>query len=70
MKQNEQKKTFTLVLEYNDKSEVQAEISVEGEEYENRALLNMIARGTLMASGAQRSYIYDSVGFDVCAYTK
>lgn len=70
MKQNEQKKTFTLVLEYNDKSEVQAEISVEGEEYEYRALLNMIARGTLMASGAKRSYIYNSEGFDVIAYTK
>lgn len=70
MKPKEQKKNFTLVLEYNDESEMQAKISVEGKAYEYRALLNMICRGTLMVSGAKRSIIYNSEGFDVCAYTK
>lgn len=67
---DEQKKKFTLVLEYNDESEAQAEILVEGEPHEYMATLSMICRGTLMASGAKRSYIYNSEGFEVCAYMK
>lgn len=70
MKAEEQKKTFTLVLEYNDGSEAQAEISVEKGGVPYTALLSMICRGTLMASLAERSYIYNSEGFEVYAYTK
>lgn len=67
---DEQKKRFTLVLEYNDGSDTQAEILVEGEPHEYMALLLMICRGTLMASGAKGSYIYNVEGFEVCAYYK
>ncbi len=70
MKSIDKKKIFTLELEYNDESAVYAEIIVEGEPHEYRALLLMICRGTLMASGAKRSTIYNSEGFEECAYMK
>lgn len=64
------KQTFTLVLEYNDGSDAQAEIVTEGEPHEYMAMLSMICRGTLMASSAKQSIIYNSEGFDVISYTK
>lgn len=70
MKPTKQKKIFTLVLEYKDESDTQAEIVVDGEPHEYMALLLMICRGTLMASGAKRSIIYNSEGFEECAYIK
>lgn len=70
MKAKENKKLFTLELEYNDDSAVYADIIVEGEPHEYRALLLMICRGTLMSSGAKRSTIYNSEGFEECAYIK
>ena len=66
----EQKRIFTLVLEYKDESEAQVQIVVEGQPWEYKADLRMICRGTLMASSAQRCTIYDSEGCDVTSYTK
>lgn len=70
MIREQQKKIFTLVLEYKDGSESQIEIIAEGEKYEYMALLSMICRGTLMASTAIRSTIFNDEGFDVYAYIK
>lgn len=67
---NNKKQIFTLILEYNDESEAQVEIITEGEPYEYMAMLSMICRGTLMASGARLCTIYNTEGFDVCSYTK
>lgn len=66
----EQKRIFTLVLEYKDESEAQVQIVTEGEPSEYKAILSMICRGTLMASSAQRCTIYNSEGSDVISYTK
>lgn len=70
MKREQKKKIFTLVLEYKDESEAQIEIIAEGEEHEYMAMLSMICRGTLMASNAIRSTIFNDEGFDVYCYIK
>lgn len=70
MKKVSSKETFTLCIVYNDESEMNAEITVEGKDSDKYALLLMICRGTLMASSAKRGYIYNSEGFEVCAYYK
>lgn len=61
---------FTLYLVYDDGSELKAEIIVEGTDSTKHATLLMICRGTLMASTATRGYIYNSEGFQVCAYVR
>ena len=70
MKQVKVEERFTLCLVYNDGSEMNAEVIPDGSESTKYATLSMICRGTLMASGAKRSYIYNSEGFEVCAYMK
>lgn len=70
MSTKNKKQIFTLALEYNDESDAQVQIITEGEPFEYMALLNMICRGTLMASLAQRCTIYNSEGFDVTSYMK
>lgn len=61
---------FWIELVYNDGSETSFYVDVDGEPYEYRALLNMITRGTLMASGARHATCYNDEGFDVVSYTK
>ena len=63
-------KKFWIELVYNDESEVGFYVGVDGEPHEYRALLNMITRGTLMASGARHATCYNDEGFDVISYTK
>ena len=60
----------TFILIYSDESEVNFEVKVEGKEHEYMATLMMIARGTLMASMAERINVYDDQGFDILAYVK
>ena len=63
-------KEFTIELVYGDDSSTYFKVCVEGEDYECKALLLMITRGTLMASMAKRSVCYNDEGFDVCSYVK
>lgn len=70
MSTKNKKQLYTLVLEYNDGSDAQAEIITEGQHSESLALLMMICRGTLMASSAKSCTIYDTEGFDVVSYMK
>lgn len=62
------KRTFVLELEWNDKSNVFADISLEGADHEVMGVLMWISRGSLMASGADRSVVWNEEGFEVCAY--
>ena len=64
------KHKFFVELVYADESETNFNVEIEGEEYEWRATLNMITRGTLMASGARRATAYNDQGFDIVSYTK
>lgn len=64
------KRTFVLELEWNDKSNVFADISLEGADHEVVAVLMFIARGSLMTSSANRSIIWNDEGFEVCSYQR
>lgn len=63
-------KEFTIELVYSDNSSSFFKVSVDGEEYEYRALLSMITRGTLMASMAKSAVCWNDEGFDVCSYVR
>lgn len=61
---------YTMFLQYRDDSEVTIEIGLDGAPSEHLATLMMVARGTLMASMANKVIVYDSEGFDVISYIK
>ena len=61
---------FVLELEWTDKSNVFAEISLEGQNHEVMAVLMWISRGALMASNADRAIVWNDEGFEVCAYQR
>lgn len=63
-------KTAYITLTYNDDSMTGFEVKVDDSPASNQALLQMITRGTLMASMAKYAHCYDSEGFDICAYQK
>lgn len=62
--------TAIVCLTYNDNSVAGFEVKVNGTPASNRALLLMITRGTLMASGAKYAHCYDPQGIDICSYRK
>lgn len=64
------KHKFYFEFTYNDGSEFGFDVIMEGSATEVIAPLNMIARGTLMASIASRVVVYNEDGFDVCSYIK
>lgn len=64
------KRKFVLELEWNDGSNAYADISLEGADHEVMAMLMWISRGSLMASSATRSIIWNNEGFEVCAYQR
>lgn len=64
------KQTFFIELVYNDGSEVNFDVSIDGEDHDVYATLMMITRGTLMASMAKSIVCYNDQGFDVCSYYK
>lgn len=64
----ETKYHFYVVVIYNDKTEFGFDVYLEGKSYEVLANLQMITRGTLMASGAKYAYAYKDDGFEACAY--
>lgn len=61
---------FVLELEWNDKSNVFAEISLEGQNHEIMAVLMWVSRGALMASNADRAIVWNDEGYEICAYQK
>lgn len=63
-------KEFYIELVYNDDSTGGFYVKVDGEEYDYKALLSIITRGTLMASIAKRATCYNDDGFEVCSYVK
>lgn len=63
-------KKFWIDIEYKDGSSFGFQVELEGNEATIRAELQMITRGTLMASCAYRSICYNSDGLDVCSYIK
>ena len=70
MKKVKTEERFTLCLVYDDGSEMNAEVIPDGPVSTKLATLSMICRGTLMASSAKRSYIYNSEGFEMFSYMK
>ena len=65
-----QRHHFTIILVYNDDSELSFEVILEGPSRKIQADLFMITRGTLMASSAHKATAYNDEGFDVCSYIK
>ena len=66
----ETKTTVTITVEYNDKKEFSFDVTVSGNKCEILAELQMITRGTLMASIAKRATCYRKDGFTICSYIK
>lgn len=62
------KKTFSVHIEYKDETGFDFEVTLEGKSHEIYAELQMITRGTLMASSGYRATAYSDEGFDVCSY--
>ena len=59
-----------IEIEYKDGSLFGFQVEFEVTSTHCLAKLEMITRGTLMASTGCRAVCYNSEGFDVCAYTK
>lgn len=62
------KTKFFISVEYSDDSEFSFNVEVDGTDSLIHAILMMITRGTLMASGAFKASCYDEKGCNVCAY--
>ena len=62
--------TFTIILEYSDKSETNFDVTITGSETAIIADAMMITRGTLMASIAEKATCYKDDGFELCSYIK
>ena len=61
---------FYIEVVYNDGSEFGFNVEIEGSPSGIVANLNMITRGTLMASSAHHANCYNSEGFVVCSYIR
>lgn len=61
---------YFIEVVYDDETEFNFTVKIEGKKHEVCAHLMQITRGTLMASSAKRAYCYDADGFDVCAYIR
>lgn len=63
-------KSFTIELIYGDYSSSSFIVIVDGEEWEYKAKLSMITRGTLMASSARRAVCWENEEHSVCSFVK
>lgn len=66
----EQKFHFYVDVIYNDNTQFGFDVYIEGKSFEVEANINMITRGTLMASSAKYAYAYNEEGFEVCAFSR
>lgn len=63
-------KKYWIEIEYKDGSSFGFHVEIESSGASCLAELEMITRGTLMASNAYRAVCYNSEGFDVCSYIR
>lgn len=61
---------FWVEIEYKDGSSFGFNVELESSGATRLAELQMITRGTLIASSAYRAICYNSDGFDVCSYIR
>lgn len=61
---------FNVCVSYNDDTEFNFDVSIDGRESSVVATMMMITRGTLMASSASRAVCYKEDGFDLCSYVR
>lgn len=61
---------YFIEIVYSDDSSFSFEVTFPTKEDESHAALDLITRGTLMASSAHRATCYKEDGFEVCAYIK
>lgn len=59
-----------VCLTYKDESEVWFVFTSEDPDKDALATLEMVCRGTLMASMASKIVAYDEDSFDICNYVK
>ena len=61
---------FYILVIYDDNSEFGFDVKIGGKSHEVLANIQMITRGTLMASNAKYAYAYKDDGFEACAYRR
>lgn len=70
MEKIENSKVF-VELEYNDESTMSFDLVPNAESSnEYQAIVMMVTRGTLMASGAHKATAYNMEGFPIASYVK
>ena len=69
-KSKEKEHRFYVEVEYQDESSFYFHVILEGKPHKYMATLQMITRGTLMASNAYKATAYNEEGFDVVSYIK
>ena len=62
------KDTVYIEIQYEDESEFHFNVEVEGKRSNKLAIIQMITRGTLMASNGVKAAAYNEEGFDICSY--
>ena len=70
MKQDKFERRYFVELEYNDDSSFSFDVVLHSPARSQLAEIEMITRGTLMASLAKRAVAYNADGFDVASYIK
>lgn len=63
-------KEFVIELLYDDLSSTSFKVLVNGDEYEYIAILNMVTRGTLMASSARWAICWEDEEHSLCSFVK
>lgn len=66
---NEKESVF-IAIQYEDESEFHFNVEVDGKVNQKLAIIQMITRGTLMASNGVKAVAYNEEGFDICSYIK
>lgn len=66
----EEKHNFYVECVYDDDTEFNFNVEIEGKEHEVMSILMQITRGTLMASSATTSTAYREDGFPLISYRK
>ena len=69
-KSKQKEHRFSVEIEYSDESSFFFDVILEGEPHQYMAHLQMIARGTLMASNARKAIAYNEEGFYVVSYIR